>query len=250
MTTVTLAAPGAFKSFSCQSGNSYTSDTNSIITSVASNDVDDLLEMGCTFPNDATQVRYNLSATTAPAATDDSSKGYGVGSIWQDVTNKQYYECSDATASAAVWNQLLSPGIVNVTAASLALTFAAHAGKTLTLNKADGIALTLPVAAGTGKWFDVVVGTTFSGGSGVIAVPDASGIIQGSVTAPDTDAAGTSKVWRAGASDDTITMNGVATGGKIGDKIRLTDYAANKWVVEGYISQSGGSEATPFSAAV
>ncbi|KKL10618.1 hypothetical protein LCGC14_2554010 [marine sediment metagenome] len=48
---------------------------------------------------------------------------------------------------------------------------------------------------------------------------------------------------------DTITFNGVATGGKIYDHIELIDIATDKWLVSGQISQSGGSEVTPFSSA-
>lgn len=45
----------------------------------------------------------NYSATVAPSITDDSSLGYGVGSIWIDVTGKEAYRCVDATLAASVW---------------------------------------------------------------------------------------------------------------------------------------------------
>ncbi len=48
-------------------------------------------------------LKVNLTATTAPTATDDSTAGYSVGSIWIDVTNDRAYTCVDATASAAIW---------------------------------------------------------------------------------------------------------------------------------------------------
>ncbi|TNE75559.1 MAG: hypothetical protein EP334_10100 [Gammaproteobacteria bacterium] len=44
-----------------------------------------------------------LNATTAPSATDDSSAGYSVGSLWVDTTNDAAYICVDSTATAAVW---------------------------------------------------------------------------------------------------------------------------------------------------
>jgi hypothetical protein len=47
--------------------------------------------------------KNNITATTAPTATDDSTSGYEVGSIWIDTTNNNVFTCSDATASAAVW---------------------------------------------------------------------------------------------------------------------------------------------------
>lgn len=52
-----------------------------------------------------------FDGTAAPGAGDDSGDGYGVGSIWVDVTNDNAYICVDATASAAVWH-LITPKIV------------------------------------------------------------------------------------------------------------------------------------------
>lgn len=48
-------------------------------------------------------VLCNLAATAAPTVTDDSSKGYSVGSSWFDVTNDKAYLCLDATLGAAIW---------------------------------------------------------------------------------------------------------------------------------------------------
>jgi hypothetical protein len=52
------------------------------------------------------QSLYNF--TTAPAISDDDTKGYLVGSIWSldDLTN---YVCSDNSTGAAVWNIIPSP---------------------------------------------------------------------------------------------------------------------------------------------
>ena len=52
-------------------------------------------------------VKNNYSATSAPSATDDSSKGYGVGSGWIDSTTKIAYKCFDPTVSHAVWHQMV-----------------------------------------------------------------------------------------------------------------------------------------------
>ena len=48
-------------------------------------------------------LKDNLSATTAPTATDDSGAGYSVGSLWCDTTNDNVYICIDSSASAAIW---------------------------------------------------------------------------------------------------------------------------------------------------
>ena len=51
-------------------------------------------------------VKPNLSATSAPAATDDVDLGYGVGSLWFDSTNDLLHVCLDATADTAVWTRV------------------------------------------------------------------------------------------------------------------------------------------------
>ena len=139
-----------------------------------------------------------------------------------------------------------STRIVNVTAATLAVTEAAHDGKTITLNRAGGITATLPAATGSGTRLKFVVGTTFT----------SDGIIQ--VTGDDTmtgiawiaqDAADTVVAFEAGATADTITLNGTTTGGLKGDIVYLEDIAADLWSVDVRLSATG-SEATPFSAAV
>lgn len=50
-----------------------------------------------------------LDATAAPTANDDSGDGYGVGSLWIDVTGDRTYRCVDATVGAAVWIETLKP---------------------------------------------------------------------------------------------------------------------------------------------
>src|SRR5262245_1626443 len=62
----------------------------------------------------------------------------------------------------------VSTRLVSLTAASVPITVADHEGKTLVLNRAAGIAATLPVATGSGARYRFVVGTTASGGSYVI----------------------------------------------------------------------------------
>lgn len=51
-------------------------------------------------------LQHNLSAGTAPAASNDTTQGYAVGSLWVDTTNGNSYICLDATAANAVWRQI------------------------------------------------------------------------------------------------------------------------------------------------
>lgn len=57
---------------------------------------------------DWVKFKNNLSATTSPAANDDSTAGYEAGSRWLDntPTPKVWWICTDATAGAAVWDVL------------------------------------------------------------------------------------------------------------------------------------------------
>ena len=51
----------------------------------------------------AALVLNKWDATVAPTVNEDSGDGYGVGSVWADVTADKVYTCLDATLTAAVW---------------------------------------------------------------------------------------------------------------------------------------------------
>lgn len=142
-------------------------------------------------------------------------------------------------------------GIVDATAATLAVTAALHAGKIVTLNRAAGVTVTLPAATATGNVYTFVIGTAATSNANIIETSATSEHMAGSLRAVDDDVEGaTGFQWNAETSDDTITMNGTATGGKAGDMIIIRDYVATIFTVDGHLTQSGGSEVTPFSAAV
>lgn len=57
-------------------------------------------------------VKNNLSATTDPSASDDSSAGYKVGSTWiNTATANARWNCVDDSVGAAVWTR--SPNVVD-----------------------------------------------------------------------------------------------------------------------------------------
>ena len=53
---------------------------------------------------DANNPKHNFTATTDPTPTNDSSEGYGVGSIWVNTSSKTSFQCMDATEGSAVWD--------------------------------------------------------------------------------------------------------------------------------------------------
>ena len=149
---------------------------------------------------------------------------------------------------------LITPGasgkLVNVTAATLAVTAAAHAGRIVTLNRAGGIVVTMPEAAGTGDVYTFIVGTTFTSDA-TIKVAALTDEIMVGLARLDTDAADGSAPgsWRSAATTDTITLDGSTTGGIKGDIVQLIDIATDTWLV--YVNgRATGTEATPFSATV
>lgn len=52
-----------------------------------------------------------LDATAAPTTGDDTNDGYGVGSMWLDVTNDRWYMCLDASAGSAIWYEVTNKWI-------------------------------------------------------------------------------------------------------------------------------------------
>jgi hypothetical protein len=62
--------------------------------------------------------KANLTATTSPQVTNDSSQGYGPGSVWVNTVTEVYYACSFAGVGAAVWTPILAVGTTAGTVAA------------------------------------------------------------------------------------------------------------------------------------
>lgn len=153
------------------------------------------------------------------------------------------------TATAAEVNSVadMSGKLVAQAAGNFALTAATHGNRITLVDDAD-VAITLPAASGSGYVYTVLIVTTaWTGGS--IAAASAADSFLGGIVGVDDDA-DAAYAWKAEANDDTISGNGTSTGGKVGDWYKFTDVATGLFLVEGFITQSGGAEATPFSAGV
>jgi len=140
-----------------------------------------------------------------------------------------------------------STRVVNLAAATLAVTTAAHDSKIVTVNRAAGSTLTLPAATGSGTKLHVIIGTTVTSNGVIIQVTGDDTMTGNAIVCNDTDASVSG--FETAADSDTITLNGTTTGGIKGDSVELVDIATDLWWVR-VNSSATGSEATPFSAAV
>ena len=140
--------------------------------------------------------------------------------------------------------------VVNCTASTLAVTEALHSNRIITLNRAAGIAVTLPTAA-AGLHFRFIVGTTFTGAASIKSATGADVMIGHALMGNNSD--NTVVDWPAIASNtfDTIDMLGTgnSTGGMAGQEIEIIGLAANLWFVS-IRGDAAGSEATPFADTV
>ena len=149
-----------------------------------------------------------------------------------------------------------SNSVVSLTA-DTTLTVAAHAGKILLTNDADGV-FTLPSIVTTtpsdptdpnqlnnlGATFTFVVVTA---ATDMDIVTDGTDKFLGMVYTGITTAA-TGKTWVSAAANDVITQNGTTKGGVAGSYIRITAIASAQYFVEGMLLGSG-TIVTPFADA-
>ena len=144
----------------------------------------------------------------------------------------------------------VSTRVVNCTAATLAVTELAHDGKVIVLDRAAGIAVTLPTAA-AGLRFEFLVKTTFTGASSIKSVVGTDIMIGHAIMGNDTDNSVVNFQSVAATTNDTIDLYGTAnsTGGMAGQRIRISGLAAALWYVE-IIGDAAGTEATPFANTV
>lgn len=110
------ASSGGNISNTQQQINTNTSDIATNASDIAANTADiTTLQSSVTF--------NNLSATTNPAAGDDSVDGYEVGSLWVNTTDNKAFIAVDVSAGAAIWKRL--DKIMFKTVSTLLLDFSA-----------------------------------------------------------------------------------------------------------------------------
>jgi hypothetical protein len=179
---------------------------------------------------------YNLEKEAAVASLADADLYW----VYRSAT-KNYGSCTLANI-----RQATSAGLANVTTATVTID-TTYAGDTITLNRAGGIAVTLPAATGSGNKYKFVVGTTFTSAGTIKVVGNDTMIGTATLYA---DGGATVVGFAAGGTDDTITFAADnSTGGIAGCMVELQDIAADLWHVN-MVSDAANSEVTPFSATV
>ena len=143
-------------------------------------------------------------------------------------------------------------GVLNIVNKTLDVIERIHGGRVITLDRAAGVTVTLPPASGSGAKYTFVIKTAATSNAHIIQVENSTDVMNGSLNIQqDTDSDGTLKCWMAEVGDDTMTFAGAATtGGIAGNRIECIDYAEGFWSCTAWTISSGGSEASPFSAAV
>jgi hypothetical protein len=128
---------------------------------------------------------------------------------------------------------------------TLTLT-ADDSGKTIVLDKADGVAVALPITE-VGLKFKFVVKTTVTSVGYILTAGKATDLFIGAVTMVDTDSSDTfTDQVPDVTNDDVMTLNGSTTGGLIGSYFELECIAETRWWVSGVLRHTS-NVANPFA---
>jgi hypothetical protein len=113
------------------------------------------------------------------------------------------------------------------------------------LNLATGQTLQLPIATGSGRVINFVIGIAITSNNYVIKTAQTADLFQGNLFI-GINASAAGEPFK-GNGTRNITLNGTTTGAaNVGDTFSVTDYAVNIWGVTGTLIGSG-SVGTPFS---
>lgn len=113
-----------------------------------------------------------------------------------------------------------------------------HAGRLMTIAKADGLTVTLPAATGSGNTYRFLVTTSVTSNAYIFQVTTNDTFV-GQLMLTSATSAVVPLAESAAGTDDTITMNGTTTGGLIGTYLEFSDVASDLWLVAGRLLGSG-----------
>ena len=154
----------------------------------------------------------------------------------------------DATALELNRAADVSTRIVPVTAATLAVTEALHDGKIITLDRAGGIAVTMPEATGSGMVITFFVITKFTTDGTITLADVVNTALIGQASIVDSDTTDLIHMFTPGATEDLVTLDGTNTAGGLGCWIQYIDLATDVWSVQIVEGVGGTAPATPFTS--
>ena len=141
-----------------------------------------------------------------------------------------------------------SSRIVNATAATLTVTQALHDGKIILLDRAGGVAVTMPEAADTGMVITFLVKTKFTSDATITLADTTNTTLLGGALIADSAGGVTQEMFTPGATEDLVTLDGTNTGGGLGCQIQYIDLATDVWSVRIVEYVGGTVPATPFTS--
>lgn len=165
---------------------------------------------------------------------------------------------ADTTSVQTLTNKTIAAvgqSSVALSAATLTVTAALHAGKIINMSALAGSVVTLPAATGTGNKYKFVRTVAATSVGDVFQVASGTDYLRGAVEAVAKDDAlrtnwGTLNTGTVATESDTLTWNFTTSGiADVGDWLMFTDVATAVWSVSGFYTDNG-AEVTPFSAAV
>lgn len=145
------------------------------------------------------------------------------------------------------WLLLNGGNTKTITDSTLAVTDLSAEGRKYVVTAAAGCAVTLPAATGSGASLEIVLGASVTSNATTIKVTGDD--VMTGVAIVLTDGGSGVIGWETVGTTDTVTFDGSTTGGIKGDRVQLTDIAADLWAVT-IIGSATGTEASPFSATV
>ena len=198
-----------------------------------------------TFKNVTELLDYSGTAATGDLmfvydASDADVKSDDLATILGTATGAEITRAADVSAR-----------IVTLTT-NTSITTALHEGKLIVLSEPGGNAAmeaTLPEATGSGGVFCFVIGVANTAEYEIsVATND---VFYGQVTHIDGNLQSTinAVVDYASGVYDTINMDSdTNTGGSVGDKVCVTDFATGSWMADGFVASDGDAYATVFSS--
>lgn len=123
-----------------------------------------------------------------------------------------------------------------------------QSGSIVSLDRAAGTTVTLPVGCLPGTYFDFMVATTVTSNSDKIITGAGTELMVGGILNCDTDSSNATIVFPSlvATANLSVNLNGSTKGGLKGDNVRVTKVDSVTWQVSGQVNGTG-VVATPFA---